>query len=187
MRVPELSICHSRRPVNVRNWSFHIFSNVTAIPLHASVEIIDKKLFADCRVLGSVAIDNLSVLSEFISIFCNFDHFSPYFQFFWDHWWSTLKQLASDCIKYVSRPIRIIPSQDLGLSCDCLEIILFSKLRRYFIDWNDCLTMFCKSSLSFVNFLTYFGNYNSGFNSYPDWTKYPSVGYSYNNGSKWHY
>jgi hypothetical protein len=55
---------------NVRNRSFHIFSDVVSILLHASVEIIDKKSLADFRFLVSVAIDSLSVLSEFISICC---------------------------------------------------------------------------------------------------------------------
>jgi hypothetical protein len=67
-------------PANIWNRSFHIFSDVASISLHVSVEIIDKKSFADCRFLASVAIDNLSVLSEFMSIFLrSFDDFSPYF------------------------------------------------------------------------------------------------------------
>jgi hypothetical protein len=172
-------------PANARNWGFHIFSDVTSIPLHASVEIIDKKSFAGCRFLVSVAINNFSVLSEFISIVLrNFDDFNPYFRFFWDHGWSIRQQLPSACIMYISSPIRIVPSQDLGLSCDCFEIVSFCELGRSFIDWNDCLTMFCKSSLSFVNFLTYFGNHNSDFNSYPVSMEYPGVGCSCSNGSK---
>jgi hypothetical protein len=79
-------------PVNVRNRSFHIFSDMTSMPLDASVEIIDKKSFADCCFLVSVATDNLSVLSDFISIFLrNFDDFNPYFRSLWEHWWSILQ------------------------------------------------------------------------------------------------
>jgi hypothetical protein len=174
-------------PANVRNRSFHIFSDVTSIPLHASVEIIDKKSFPDCRFLVSGATDNISVLFEFIStVLRNFDDFNPYFRFFWDHWWSILQQLPSAWIKYISRPIGIVPSQDLGMSFGCFEIVLFCKLHRSFIDWNDCLTIFCKSFLSHVNFLTYFGNSNSDFNSYPDSIEYPGVGCSCINGSKWY-
>jgi hypothetical protein len=136
-------------PANVRNRSFHICSGVTSIPLHAPVEIIDKKSFADCRFLVSVAIDNLLVLSEFILIFLhNFDDFNLYFRFFWDHWWSILQQLPSACIKYISCPIRIVPSQDLGLSCDCFEIVLFGKLYCSFIDWN--VTWQCFANLLFL-------------------------------------
>jgi hypothetical protein len=112
------------------------------------LRLLTKNSFADCRCLASVVIENLSVMSEFISVFLrNFDDFNPYFRLFWDHWWSILQQLPIACIKYISRPIRIIPSQDLGLSCDCFEIVLFCKLDRSLIDWNDWLTMFCKSSV----------------------------------------
>jgi hypothetical protein len=86
----------------------------------------------------------------------------------------------------ISRPIRIVLSQDLGLLCDCFEIVLFCKLRHSFIDWNDCLIIFCKFSLSFVSFLNCFGNYNSDFKSYPDSMEYPGVGCFCGNGSKWH-
>jgi hypothetical protein len=65
-------------PANFRNRSFHIVRSVTSILLHASAEIIDKKSFADYRFLVSVAIDNLSVLSVFISIFCPVSMISIY-------------------------------------------------------------------------------------------------------------
>jgi hypothetical protein len=38
----------------------------------------------------------------------------------------------------------------------------------------------------FCEFLTYFGNYNSDFNSYPDSMEYPGVGCFCSNGSKWY-
>jgi hypothetical protein len=90
---------------------------------------------------------------DLYQFFRNFDDFNPYFRFFWDHqWWSILQQVPSACIKYILHPIRIVPSQDLGDSCDCLETVLFCKLHCSFINWTDYFTTFCKSSLSFVTF-----------------------------------
>jgi hypothetical protein len=94
-----------------------------------------------------------SLVRMYIDFLRNFDDFNPYFRFFWDHWWLILQQLPSAWIRYISRPIGIVPSQDLGLSCDCFEIVLFCKLDRSFIDWNDCATMFCKSFLLWIFWL----------------------------------
>jgi hypothetical protein len=80
-------------------------------PLGIAIAIVDKELFADCRFLVSVAIDNLSVLSEFILIFCAISMISIHtidsFEIIDDQYFSDYQVLVSSTFHARSESSRV--------------------------------------------------------------------------------